>query len=141
MLLIGLVRLVSGPFNYITPTTDTVLLGITLSLLYIIMVRLAGPMSRGLWMGYVYFILLVLLLMLGLTASLLLLTVGTAIAVALYYVRHRAVQHDTIAPLNEYLARLGVCGGALILGYVVLTGWGRRARLSTLAIWGIFCAC
>lgn len=110
-------RLVSGPFDHITPTTDTVLLGITLGLLYIIMVRLAGPMSRGLWMGYVHFILLVLLLMLGLTASLLLLTVGTAIAVALYYVRHSAVQHNTIAPLDEYLARLGVCGGALTLGY------------------------
>lgn len=118
VLLIGVFRLFSGELQLTNANSDLVLLGILLGLFYIVIVRMAGPMSRGLWMGYVYFTLLVLLLMLELTASLLLLIVGTAIMVALYYVGHNTAQRDLILPVTEYLTRLGVTGGALIVGYV-----------------------
>lgn len=84
-------------------------------------------MSRGLWTGYVYFTLLVLMLILGPTAALLLLIVGTAIAVGLLQVGGSTPQRDavTLPPreqfarfLHEYLARLGVTGGAIVIGYV-----------------------
>lgn len=124
MLLISVMRVISGQLSLYEATADHVLLSIFLGLFYILMVRLAGPMSDGLWMGYVYFTLLVLILMLGPTASLLLLTAGTAVAVALHYIGPNAVQRDLILPVTEYLARLGVSGGALIVGYVTFDWLG-----------------
>jgi PAS domain S-box-containing protein len=126
VLLIGAVRLISGQWALSGVTSDLVLLGMFLGVLYIIMVRLAGPMSRGLWTGYVYFMLLVLMLVLGPTASLLLLIFGTAVAVGLIQMGSRATQRDAVPLppraqvadfLHEYLARLGVTGGAILIGY------------------------
>jgi len=121
VLLVGAVLLLnSGQRTLSKATSDLVVLGVLLIPFCAAMIYLAGPMTQGLWAGYVYFTLLVLLLVFEPAAAFVMLTLGTAAGIGLLAATAQSRQRGLIKPVSEYLARLGTAGSALIVGYIAM---------------------